>query len=67
MALDLGIPLLPVTLNGTAHILPKGSVNLLPGSVSMVIHPPINVDGFSENTMKSLIVRSRSVILSGMK
>lgn len=65
LALDLGLPVLPVTLSGTHKILPKGSVNLMPGSVEMIIHPPIDISGYNEDNMKKLIIRSRAAVISG--
>jgi 1-acyl-sn-glycerol-3-phosphate acyltransferase len=66
LAIELGIPILPITLSGTGHILPKGSLNLTPGTETMQIHRPISVDGFSEKNMKRLIVNTRSIIISGL-
>lgn len=41
MARDLNIPLLPVTINGTHEVLPKGSIKATPGNVSITIHPAV--------------------------
>jgi hypothetical protein len=32
------LPILPVTIVGTEKILPRGTINLLPGEVEMKIH-----------------------------
>lgn len=66
MALDLGLPILPVTLVGTRAVLPKGSVNLMPGTAKMIVHPPVSLEGYSEKNMKKLIVKTRSTIISGL-
>lgn len=44
LAQHLGLPLLPVTLDGTRRVLPARSLDLFPGTVRMVIHPPIEPD-----------------------
>jgi 1-acyl-sn-glycerol-3-phosphate acyltransferase len=67
MALDLGIPILPITITGTNKILPPGTVNLMPGRVTMTIHKPISVDGFTLDTVEDLMAEVRSVIQGGLE
>lgn len=55
LALDLELPLLPVTVIGTRKILPSDSVNLLPGKAKMIIHKPINIKDFNEDNINDLI------------
>jgi 1-acyl-sn-glycerol-3-phosphate acyltransferase len=64
LALDLGLPLLPVSISGTKDILPTGSLNILPGKVRMTIHEPIDINNYSEETLRDLIARSVQVIAS---
>jgi 1-acyl-sn-glycerol-3-phosphate acyltransferase len=45
MALDLGLPILPMTIIGTRTILPPGSRDLRPGRARLIIHPPIGLPG----------------------
>jgi len=65
MALDLNLPILPVTIVGTEKILPKGTINLLPGEVEMKIHQPISVEGINDAGMETLMQETRRVIQSG--
>lgn len=55
MALDLNLPILPVTINGTKNILPKHSSSLFPGKVEMIIHPPIDTAPFTADTLDELV------------
>ena len=64
MALDLGIPILPVTISGTRAILPTQSIDLFPGRASMTIHPPIDIAGYDTGNLKDLIERTRDIIAS---
>ncbi|MFH2131376.1 MAG: lysophospholipid acyltransferase family protein [bacterium] len=66
MAIDLNLPLLPITIVGTDKVLPKGTINLLPGDVEMKIHPPIPVTGYDDTTMHTLMQEARRVIQSGL-
>lgn len=62
LALDLGLPILPITIIGTRHILPTGTIDLKPGKVSMIVHKPIDISRFSEDNIKELMNEARTVI-----
>ena len=64
MALDLGIPILPVTISGTRAILPTQSINLFPGRAHMTIHPPMDISGYDTKTLKALMDKTRDIIAS---
>lgn len=65
-AIDQQIPLLPVTLVGTRTILPARTLRLFPGTVRMVIHPPIETAGMTVEQVDELSQRARQVISSAM-
>lgn len=62
LALDLGLPILPITLQGTGNVLPKNSAALLPGKIEMTMHPPIDTSSYSTENIKDLIDLTRSII-----
>lgn len=64
LAIELGLPILPVSLINTRKIMPNKTMNIFPGKVQMVIHPPIELTGYNENNMSDLIVRVREQIAS---
>jgi 1-acyl-sn-glycerol-3-phosphate acyltransferase len=64
MALDLGIPILPVTISGTRDILPAKSFDLFPGRVSMTIHPPVDISGYDKSSIRDLMEKTREIIAS---
>lgn len=66
MALDLGLPVLPVTLNGADKIMPTKTLDLMPGHVDIVIHPPISTDGMSDNDIETLMQKSYEAIDSAL-
>jgi len=61
MAMDLGLPILPVTITGTEHILPAGTFDLFPGRAGLAIHPPIEVTPYGED-IDRLMADTRSAI-----
>lgn len=66
MALDLGLPILPITLNGTDQIVPNKSLNVMPGKVDMVIHPAISTEGMTEENIDELMKKSSDAINSAL-
>ena len=62
MAMDLGIPLLPVTITGTYDILPPKTINLFPGRARMIIHPPIQIDDFESMDLRTLMDTTRELL-----
>ena len=66
LAVDMELPILPVTITGTRKILPKGSLNLFPGRVKMIIHPPIQTQGHTHETLLPLMNITREKIKSAL-
>ena len=67
MALDLGIPILPVTILHTDKILPSRTMDLFPGRASMVVHEPIDVAGYGTERLGELMAATREVIQAGLE
>jgi 1-acyl-sn-glycerol-3-phosphate acyltransferase len=65
-AIETGVPLLPVTIVNTGHILPPHTVNLLPGSVKLIIHKKIDVTGYTTQNLDALMSQARNAILAGL-
>ncbi|MCX8125138.1 MAG: 1-acyl-sn-glycerol-3-phosphate acyltransferase [Spirochaetes bacterium] len=66
MAFDLELPILPVTIVGTAKILPAHTINLFPGVVNVYIHKPIDINEFTESRIEELIQTTKSIITSSL-
>jgi 1-acyl-sn-glycerol-3-phosphate acyltransferase len=66
-AVDMGLPVLPVTIVGTKEILPANSIGLFPGNAQMIIHKPISIDGYSNATIDALVDRARHAIAQGQE
>jgi len=67
MALDLRLPILPITIVGTRDILPTDTVDLFPGCARMIIHKPIDIAGYTNDNLGELVDRARGVIESGLR
>ena len=62
MAIDSGVPIVPVVITGTRAINPKGRFRVYPGQVSMVIHKPIETSACTRKTKEALMEKVRRVI-----
>ena len=67
MAIEKKWPVLPVTINGSRAIHAKTTRSVSPGTIEVVVGEPIDASEYSQETMSSLIERSRSVVLSNHK
>ena len=67
MAIDLQLPLLPVTLRNTGKLMPRGSLSPLPGTIELVIHPEIPVHGLTTDDLPALMKKARAAIQSGLE
>jgi 1-acyl-sn-glycerol-3-phosphate acyltransferase len=45
LAVKAGVPVVPLTVNGSFNILPKHSVNIQPGTVELILESPIAIEG----------------------
>lgn len=66
MAVDLGLPLLPLTVTGTRDVLPAGTSDLMPGSARLIIHPPVSVEGLTAGDCTRLSNQVREIIASAL-
>jgi 1-acyl-sn-glycerol-3-phosphate acyltransferase len=67
MALDLGIPILPISILHTDKILPSRTMDLFPGRASMLIHEPIDMSGYGTERLGELMTNVREVIQAGLE
>jgi 1-acyl-sn-glycerol-3-phosphate acyltransferase len=65
LALDMDLPILPVTITGTAEILPSHTLNLFPGAARLIIHPPIETSGYGDSRIGELMAAVRAAVESG--
>jgi 1-acyl-sn-glycerol-3-phosphate acyltransferase len=65
VALEMGLPILPVTVNGSRRVLPKKSLVFTPGPIEVVVGDPIETGGYTRENIQELVDRARDVITAG--
>lgn len=66
LALDLNLPILPVTLNGTGKIWPAGGLDIFPGRSRLIIHKPIDIRKYDEGMIHEIMDLAAEVIAGGL-
>ena len=64
LAMDSGVPVVPVTILGSELLMPKGRSTIHPGLVRLKFHPPISPAQFAEK--EDLIGAVRRAIASAL-
>ena len=64
LAVQAGVPIVPITLNGSREVLPPDTYHIRPGRVEIVFHPPIATAGLTAKDVSALSGRVRERIRS---
>ena len=67
IAIDLGLPILPVTIRGTRTILSPNTLRLFPGRAHLVIHEPVSTDDKDDDSIRDLIDHVRDRVASALE
>jgi 1-acyl-sn-glycerol-3-phosphate acyltransferase len=62
IAIRSGVPILPVTINGSRFVLPKGTLALMPGKIQVIVGNSIGPGMYGENRKDELIAVVKSTI-----
>ena len=67
MALDLKLPVLPISIHGTREILPRDTTQLYPGKARLVFHDPISTENLDPKSTDALMEQTRSVLMKALQ
>jgi 1-acyl-sn-glycerol-3-phosphate acyltransferase len=62
LALQAGLPVVPLTVVGSRHVMLKGRLATYPGHVRLIVHSPISTSGLERADPRAFGDRVRSVI-----
>ncbi|MCA9735116.1 MAG: 1-acyl-sn-glycerol-3-phosphate acyltransferase [Deferribacteres bacterium] len=62
MAMDLSLPVLPVTIVGSEKIIPPKSIKIKPGHAQLIFHDPIETKKY--NNLRDLVQNSHDIVMS---
>jgi len=67
LALSAGAPVVPVSLRGVKGVVPRGLPSLVPGTIEMVLHPPVPTAGRGPEAAEDLAEQVRGVVIAGCR
>ena len=65
LAIDAGVPVVPVSLVGVKSVVPKGLASVRPGHVRVVLHAPVPVRGRGPDEAEALAEEVRRIVAAG--
>jgi 1-acyl-sn-glycerol-3-phosphate acyltransferase len=67
LAVDSGVPIIPIIIHGTGRIMPKKQKLIKPANVTIEISKPIESSNYTRKTKNDLIKKVRHVILESFE
>jgi 1-acyl-sn-glycerol-3-phosphate acyltransferase len=62
IALGAGLPIVPISIVGSRHVMLKGELMVRPAAVTLVVHDPIETVGSGRDTARELAATVREVV-----
>jgi 1-acyl-sn-glycerol-3-phosphate acyltransferase len=67
LAIEAGVPIVPVSLVGVKAVVPHGLTSLRAGSVRVVLHPPVPAAGRAADDAEALAEEVRTIVARGCR
>ena len=67
VAIDQQMPILPMTVVGSRDVMPADSIRIRPGTVKLIIHPPVHTAGMDIDDLSPLRDQVRETIGRGLE
>ena len=62
LAIEHGLPIVPVSVKGSRNVMLKGHLAVRPGHVTVTIHEPVSTDGLVRDDARELGERVRTIV-----
>jgi 1-acyl-sn-glycerol-3-phosphate acyltransferase len=62
VAIDAQLPVVPVSIAGSRHVMTKGQLMVRPGEVTLTVHPPIETAGTTREDVNAFAERVREIV-----
>jgi len=64
LAMQAGLPIVPITLIGSRHVMFRGEVTVRPGRVTLIVHDLIETSGVSRQAAREFATSVRDIVAS---
>jgi 1-acyl-sn-glycerol-3-phosphate acyltransferase len=65
LAIEAGVPVVPVSIVGVKALVPRGIPSARPGTVRVVIHPPVPTQGRTLEEVDAFAADTRAIVATG--
>jgi 1-acyl-sn-glycerol-3-phosphate acyltransferase len=62
VAIDAKLPVVPVSITGSRHVMTKGRLMVCPGEVTLTVHPPIPTVDIDRSDVMAFAARVRDIV-----
>lgn len=62
IAIDSGLPVVPISMSGSRHVMRKGRLMTCPGEVDLIVHEPIPTAGLTLDDARRLADRVKTIV-----
>ena len=62
VAIDAGLPVVPLSIGGSRHVMKKGELTVRPGDVEVTVHPPVPTTGVAREEVIAFAARVRDIV-----
>ena len=62
----MGLPLVPITINGPFDVMKRNSITLNPNKLELIIHKPISTKKLSKEDIPHLMSKTKAIIHSAL-
>lgn len=66
IALEAHLPIVPLSISGSRHVMTKGQLMVRPGEVTVTVHEPLETASLSRDAVRELADRVREQIRTGV-
>ena len=66
MAIEAGVPVVPISISGSTKIMPKGEIKIFPSTIYITVHEPISTAGYTRENIAELMRTTRAKIVSAL-
>ena len=64
IALEAGLPVVPISIQGSRHVMFRGRLMVCPGTVTVTVHEPIETSGVPRDAVREFSARIHDVVAS---
>jgi 1-acyl-sn-glycerol-3-phosphate acyltransferase len=67
VAIEAQLPVVPISISGSRHVMMKGRLMVCPGDVRVTVHAPLATDGVAREQASDFTERVRSIVREGVE